>query len=385
MDDETIPITTLAVAGYRSLRDVRIPLSQLTVITGANGSGKSTLYRAIRLLGEVAQGRAFKALARDGGFSSALWAGPEAFGPAVRRGDAPVTGTVRNRPIALKVGFSGARYGYAIDLGHPSDGGDFGDDPVIKAEAVWTGPTLGRANALALRNNGLVQVRGEDGGLRITHQTLAPYDSMLTEAAGPRDGLDLLLLREELRRWRYYDQLRTDRDAPARRPQPCTYTPVLASDGEDLASAVGTLRQLGDHPAFDALIDDAFPGASVWAHHRAGGYELAMEQPGLLRPLGAAELSDGTLRYLMLTTALLSPRPPTLLVLNEPETSLHPDLLRPLANLIREAAQRSQVLVVTHAQALVDALDAPTVTLRKELSETHVDADATRRWTWPTR
>jgi predicted ATPase len=385
MDDETIPITTLAVAGYRSLRDVRIPLSQLTVITGANGSGKSTLYRAIRLLGEVAQGRALRALTQDGGFSSALWAGPEAFSLAVRRGDAPVTGTVRKHPVALKVGFSGARYGYAIDLGYPPDRSGFGDDPAIKAEAVWIGPTLGRANALALRNNGLVQVRGEDGGLSITHQTLAPYDSMLTEAADPRDGLDLLLLREELRRWRYYDQLRTDRDAPARRPQPLTFTPVLASDGEDLASAVATLRQIGDHPAFAALIDDAFPGASVSTHRRAGGCELAMKQPGLLRPLGAAELSDGTLRYLMLTTALLSPRPPTLLVLNEPETSLHPDLLRPLANLIREAARRSQVLVVTHAQALVDALDAPTITLRKELSETHVDADETRRWTWPSR
>jgi predicted ATPase len=386
MADETAPITTLAVAGYRSLRDVRIPLSQLTVITGGNGSGKSNLYRAVRLLGDVAQGRALSALARDGGFPSALWAGPEAFSQAMRRGEVEVTGTVRKHPVALKLGFSSAGYGYAIDLGlPPSSPAGFRHDPEIKAEAVWTGPTLGRANTLALRNKGLVEVRGEDGGLRVAHRTLAAYDSMLTHAADPRDGLDLLLLREELRRWRFYDQLRTDRDAPARRPQVGTFTPILSSEGDDLAAAVQTILAIGDAAAFARLIDDAFPGARVEVESADGVFELSMHQHGLLRPLSAAELSDGTLRYLMLTTALLTPRPPTLLVLNEPETSLHPDLLRPLANLICEASVRSQVLVVTHAQALVDALDAPTITLRKELSETLVDADPTPRWTWPSR
>ena len=65
-----------------------------------------------------------------------------------------------------------------------------------------------------------------------------------------------------------------------------------------------------------------------------GRFELQMRQHGLLRPLGTAELSDGTLRYLLLVAALLSPRPPELMVLNEPETSLHPDLLAPLGRLI---------------------------------------------------
>ena len=83
-----------------------------------------------------------------------------------------------------------------------------------------------------------------------------------------------------------------------------------------------------------------------------------MRQHGLLRPLKAAELSDGTLRYLLLVAALLSPRPPTLMILNEPETSLHPDLLPPLARLIAQASKQSQMIVVSHAQILVAALDA---------------------------
>ncbi|MGC3765380.1 AAA family ATPase, partial [Pseudomonas aeruginosa] len=77
-----------------------------------------------------------------------------------------------------------------------------------------------------------------------------------------------------------------------------------------------------------------------------GGFEVLIDQPGLLRPLRTGELSDGTLRYLLWIAALLTPRPPALLVLNEPETSLHPDLLAALGRLVRQAAQHSQVVVV---------------------------------------
>jgi len=79
-----------------------------------------------------------------------------------------------------------------------------------------------------------------------------------------------------------------------------------------------------------------------------GWFEVEMQQHGLLRPLRAAELSYGTLRYMLWVAALLTPRPPGLLVLNEPETSLHPDLLLALKRLIAQASRRSQVLVVSH-------------------------------------
>jgi predicted ATPase len=117
-----------------------------------------------------------------------------------------------------------------------------------------------------------------------------------------------------------------------------------------------------------------------------------MSQPGLLRPLKAAELSDGTLRYLLWIAALLSPRPPELLVLNEPETSLHPDLLPALARLIAGAAQRSQVLVVSHARRLIAALEEQpgchSLTLEKELGETRIMGVAPLDlppWQWPAR
>jgi predicted ATPase len=115
-------------------------------------------------------------------------------------------------------------------------------------------------------------------------------------------------------------------------------------------------------------------------------FELALRQHGLLRPLSAAELSDGTQRYLLLTAALLSPRPPERMILNEPETSLHPDLLPPLVRLIAKAAARSQIVVVSHARALVAALGeegATEIVLEKQLGETHVVGSGGPVWRWP--
>ncbi|MDF3289635.1 AAA family ATPase [Streptomyces silvisoli] len=117
----------------------------------------------------------------------------------------------------------------------------------------------------------------------------------------------------------------------------------------------------------------------------------------MLRPLRAAELSDGTLRYLLLVAALLTPRPPELLVLNEPETSLHPELLPPLAHLITMAAAHSQVIVVSHSQPLTHAVqrlavdDAPEVTtiqLVKEHGQTRIVGQGPLdepAWHWPKR
>src|SRR6516165_7604346 len=106
-----VMITRIAVAGYRSLRDVRIALGALNVITGANGSGKSSLYRALRLLADIAQGRIIQSLAAEGGLQSTLWAGPETIARSVKRGEHAVQGTVRRGRVSLKLGFAADDYG----------------------------------------------------------------------------------------------------------------------------------------------------------------------------------------------------------------------------------------------------------------------------------
>ncbi|MFE1817242.1 AAA family ATPase, partial [Metapseudomonas otitidis] len=85
-------LNTLAIANYRSINQLVIPLGRLNVITGANGSGKSNLYKALRLLAETARGGVVNALAAEGGLESTFWAGPETISRRMRQGDVPVQG-----------------------------------------------------------------------------------------------------------------------------------------------------------------------------------------------------------------------------------------------------------------------------------------------------
>jgi predicted ATPase len=393
-------IATLAVENYRSLRSLIVPLAPLTVVTGANGTGKSSLYRALRLLADAARNGAVAALAREGGLPSTLWAGPETIGRAVREGTYPVQPTVRAKSVSLRLGFGGDDFSYAIDFGLPVGGGDksaFALDPEIKRECIWNGPLLRPAAVLCERDNGIVRIRGDRRTWSEPFQ-IRPYDSMLSEFTDPRQAPEVLRLREQVRSWRFYDHIRTDAEAPARTSQVGTRTPVMSHDGADVAAALQTIRETGDADALDQAIDLAFPGSRVTVESEGGGrLGLRLHQHGLLRPLGAAELSDGTLRYLLWAAALLAPRPAGLLVLNEPETSLHWELLVPLAQLITAAAARSQVIAVSHSQILINALHrateeagapASTIELVKDFGETRVsgreplDGPA---WRWPKR
>ncbi|MDR6373724.1 AAA family ATPase [Paraburkholderia caledonica] len=386
-------LSALAIAGYRSLRELIVPLGRLNVITGANGSGKSSIYRSLRLLAETARGGVITSLAREGGLPSTLWAGPERFSRGMLSGEFEVQGTTRNGPVSLRLGFAGDTFSYAIDLGLPHPGiSRFVLDPVIKRECIWSGPVLRPSALLVDRQGAALRTRDENGDWQTVPQPVASFDSMMTEFADPRCAPEMIAVREQIRSWRFYDHFRTDVDAPARMPQIGTHTPVLSDDGADLAAALQTIREIGDPAALDAAIDDAFPGSRLDVATQDGRFEVLMQQHGLLRPLKGAELSDGTLRYLLLVAALLTPRPPALLVLNEPETSLHPDLLPALARLIARVAAHSQVLVVSHAARLIASLEredaSESIVLEKHFGATRL-ADAEERdipaWKWPSR
>ncbi len=387
-------LTTLAVANYRSLRNLQVPLRRLNVVTGANGSGKSSVYRALRLLADTARDSGVgPALAREGGLNSTLWAGPEKFSRGMRRGNVPVQGTLRTEPVNLKLGFAGDDFSYSIELGlsTPSES-IFANDPAIKRECIWHGPAF-RPSALTVdRHYATVRIKGDDGEWNVAVHAVSPFDSMMSQLADPRSAPELLRLREQIRSWRFYDHFRTDSEALARQPQVGTYTPVLGHDGADLAAAWQTVAEIGDRQALGTAVEDAFPGGRIAVQNREGRFEIVMQQHGLLRTLSAAELSDGTLRYLLWIAALLTPRPPALLVLNEPETSLHPDLLPALGRLIIHASASTQVLVVSHAAPLIATLEGTpecnSIRLEKKLGETRL-ADVGEfdlaPWPWPPR
>src|SRR6202046_5386499 len=160
-------IRTVAVEGYRSLRDLKLPLGQLNVITGANGSGKSSVYRSLRLLADVAQNEIIASLAREGGLPSTFWAGPETIARSVRQGTHAVEGVTRRKTASLKLGFGGDTYGYSIDLGYlppPPPATMFQLDPQVKRECIWHGPVYRKASALVDRRNNFVAL--DDAGRR---------------------------------------------------------------------------------------------------------------------------------------------------------------------------------------------------------------------------
>lgn len=393
---------TIAIRGYRSLHEIVLPLAKLTVVTGANGTGKSSLYRALRLLAACGRGEVIGSLAREGGLESVLWAGPEQPSGARRTGR--VEGTTRRGPVSLEMGFASDDFGYLVDLGLPQMAGHgslFALDPEIKREAVFAGPVMRNSSTLVRRTRDYVETSAESGrGFEKASQALPPYRSVLAEYAHPGAHPELAAVRDRLRNWRFYDGFRVDAAAPSRQRTVGTRTPVLSDDGSDLAAAIQTIIEAGLDD-LQRAIADAFGGATVSVSVHDGLFDLQLHQRGMLRPLHAAELSDGTLRFLLWAAALLSPRPPSLMVLNEPETSLHPDLVAPLASLIRAAADNTQVVVVTHSKTLLDHLDtvpvgtavesegaAVEIPLYKDFGETRVEGLGmltTPPWDWGRR
>ena len=276
-------ISTLAVAGYRSLRELHVALGRLTVVTGANGAGKSSLYRSLRLLADCARGGVVSSLAREGGLPSVLWAGPG--------GSTSGAGGRRRGPVSVRVGYASDGFGYLADLGLPS--GDPGQsaftlDPEVKRELVWAGPVLRPAATLLQRHGPAVQVRGDSGGFEPLVTDLASFESALAVAGDPARTPEVLAVRDQVRSWRFYDTFRTDAAAPARTVQIGTRTLALADDGSDLAAALQTIAEIGVAEELDACVDDAFPGSRLQVVSEGGRFDLTLHQPGLLRPLRTA-------------------------------------------------------------------------------------------------
>lgn len=348
----------LWVRNYRSLVDVSLEPGQLTVVVGENGTGKTNLYRSLRLLSRGAEGQLATTLLDEGGMPSILFAGDR----DLRKGEA----------VRTVIGVEVDELSYELSLGLPSVDNPrdpFVLDPEIKEEAIWIAPKRTRSSTIADRAGSTV-ILHDNEGRPVTYATaLDSAEPLLSQIGDPGRFPEVFALRGHLGGWRFYHEFPTDSSAPARSSQVGVRTPVLANDGHDLAAAITTIFKIGDGHALRSAVDQAFPGTDIETEVTDGIHTLVLHQPGLRRPTAAVELSDGTLRFLYLAAALLTPRPPGLLVLNEPETGLNPAVVSPLSELIAIAANNSQVILTTHSDLLADALE-PAGALRVQLTRT---------------
>lgn len=356
-------LTEVEITGYRSIKRLRLPLRQLTVLTGGNGVGKTNLYRSLELLQAAALGTLAAEIAREGGLGSVFWAGGKNLSPdgsfdpkyrtdGYRRGEA-------NR-LSLEAEFDELG-SYRIEVGFPPPGAAaFSLEAQVKLESLKV-PERGKAVSVLDRGRQLTRIRKQQA------DDLLPSETALSALANSDPAL--AAVRADLASWRFFHGFRTDPDSPLRRPARAITAPTLDSDGANLAAVFATLRYVREETIdLDEAIEAAFPGAELVVPPPEDYARIAMRFPEMpKRAFEAHELSDGTLQFLALMGALLSYRAPPLIALNEPEASLHPSLLPALASSIARAAERSQVWVVTHSTELADSIADRTGTVPREV------------------
>jgi predicted ATPase len=194
---------------------------------------------------------------------------------------------------------------------------------------------------------------------RLKREDFKTSRSVLSQFKGSDQYPELTYLGSQFAAIRFYREWNLGRNTEPRKPQP----PDLPDDflTEDARNLGLVLNDLQHRPATKQFLLEQFeqfyPGAEdITTRIRGGTVQIFVHETGLREPIPATRLSDGTLRYLCLLAVLCHPEPPPLICIEEPELGLHPDILPTIAELLVDAAQRTQLIVTTHSDVLVSAL-----------------------------
>lgn len=345
-----------------------LELHPLNVLIGPNGSGKSNFLEALALL--QAAPRLLTTPIRDGG-GVEDWLHKSAESTGAGRIEARIEAIVcqpENR--------GDLRYGLAFQAVNGRL--EITDEYLENAQAS---PGKDQTYFFYRWNNGhpLLNVKGGAGEPRgLKRESIKPDHSILAQRRDSDLYPELTQLAETLADLQLYRDWTFGRTAKVRKPQQ-TDVPNdrLLPDGSNLALVISRVKR--DGAARRRLLDGLkriYEGVEdVDPSIVAGSAQLFLVEASGSMP--ATRLSDGTLRYLFLLTLLCDPNPPPLLVIEEPELGLHPDLLPSLADLLVEASQRTQIIATTHAPALVDALshqpESVVVCERRDGGATHME------------
>jgi predicted ATPase len=330
----------LSVHGYRRLKAVDVPLRRLNVLIGANGVGKTSFLDVFRLLGASADRRLVASVLEAGGLRSILTADGStselrftvAYQPGAEEEIAYELNLAEARGI-LPLGIGTERLVQDHPSRHPED--------LIETREGW--PVYQRISGTSVTDPMYDQSaydRSETALSQSPPFSKATRFRRLLASISPT-----------------YHSLDVSQRAPVKGPQRLYPTKTPGVNGEDLLSCLWTIRETdyGRYEDIENSLRAAFASFEKleFPPVAAGMFSLGWRDSTFARPLYANELSEGTLRFLWLATLLQSPELPAVTLIDEPEVSLHPEMLRIIAELMRGAAERTQLLVATHSDRLV--------------------------------
>ena len=324
-------------------------LRDLNVLIGPNGSGKSNLIEALELLS--ATPRDFAATVRDGGGSAEwLWKGGEAVRPAeieaVLESSAP-----RDRPLRYRLTFTAVQ-----------DRLEVLDEAIEEVERDPGRPDAADVCFYYRFQHGhpVLNVRNHAGDMverRLRREDLLPDQSVLAQRKDPEQYPDVTWTGRRLGAIHTFREWTFGRYVPLRQPQPADLPEDrLLPDSRNLALVLNQIEHTGE-VRLNQLLRQFFPRFERMSTRISGGaVQFYLHESGFRAPIPATRLSDGTIRFIAILATLLSPSPPPLVCIEEPELGLHPDAVALLADLLVDASGRTQLVVTTHSDALVSAL-----------------------------
>jgi predicted ATPase len=351
-----VKIKSISIEGYRSLKKVEWQPGNLNIIIGPNGAGKSNLLRFLEMLSVAAKGRLARYVQASGGIKPLLW---DSQADAIScRLESSI-----GEDDANKADICGESLVYEILLRQIGSGFDYR----VEKEAL----DPGNCDLRTGDNNhqGYLQRQKHEGyiynddaqKLVMPEDVIVDDELLLAVAASPfARSKQISYFQKLVASWSIYHDLHVHQESNIRQPSVSRYETMVAPDGQNLVSVLHTLYT--GSREFKYSIDNAMKAAFgseyeelVFPPAADQRIQLRIRWSSLTHEQTAADMSDGTLYFLLLMTILTNPSPPAFIAVDEPETGLHPSMLPIIAEHAVDVAQRSQVVFTTHSSQFLDA------------------------------
>lgn len=320
---------------------IELPLRPLNVLIGPNGAGKSNLIEAISLLQSAP--RLLAAPVRDGGgIGDWLWRGAKKPTASL---EVIVGNPQGNMPLRHALAFTESAQRFALI------------DEQIEDERPHAGEPEPAFYYRFQNGYVLLNLKGQPDPRRLSRDEVDPEKSILSQRKDPDQYPEITYLGEQFERIRIYREWAFGRCTTSRQPQKADQrNDFLEEDCSNLGLVLNRLRREAAVKArLLEMLNQLYAGIEDFDVSIEGGTVQVFFQEGRYA-MPATRLSDGTLRYLCLLAVLCHPSPPPLVCIEEPELGLHPDVMPGLGDLLKEASSRTQLIVTTHSEVLVDSL-----------------------------